>query len=193
MGLKLTQEPAVEPVSVDEAKLHCTESGTGFDSAFTNIWIPAARREAEHRTGRALITQVWQLTLERFPCRAIKLPHPPLQQVNFIKYLDLDGVQQTLATSEYQVVNDEVLGFVVPAYGKNWPSARCQPGSIQIEYKAGFGDAAAEVPQNIRHWMLMAIGTWYRQREGIVTGTIVSELPRNFMEALLDQHTIPRI
>lgn len=192
MGRVLVTAPAELPVSLAEAKLAVTEEGTAWDSAFNDIWIPAATSQAEGRTGRALVTQTWKLTLEAFPCGAVALPYPPLQSVSSIKYLDPDGALQTLADSEYQVVNDELIGFVQPAYGKSWPSTRTYPGAIQIEFIAGFG-AAADVPRDIKNWILMAVSTWYRQREGLVTGTIVNDLPRDFFAALLDRHVIPSI
>jgi len=192
MGLELITAPEEYPVTLAEAKLAATEDGTGFDSAFENIWIPTATQQAQARTGRAFITQTWKMTREVFPCGAISLPYPSLREVNSIKYLDPDGALQTMDPADYQVVTDELIGFVLPAYGKSWPSTRCYPGAIQIEFEAGYG-AAADVPQSIKHWILMAVATWYRQREGLVTGTIVTQLPRDFCEALLDPYIIPRM
>jgi hypothetical protein len=85
------------------------------------------------------------------------------------------------------VVTDTLQGSVCPAYGASWPSARNEPGSIRIDYTAGYG-SAADVPQAIKVWMLLVIGTWYSQREGIVTGVNVSEIPRGFWEGLLDPY-----
>lgn len=192
MGRVLITPPAELPVTLAEAKLAATAEGTAHDSAFSDIWIPAAVSQAQSRTGRVFITQTWKLTLEAFPCGAIPLPYPPLQSVSSIKYLDLDGVQQTLDTSEYQVINDELIGFVRPAYGKSWPSTRHYPGAIEIQFVAGYG-LAVDVPRDIKNWILMAVATWYRQREGVVVGNIVNALPRDFCVALLDNHVIPRM
>jgi hypothetical protein len=86
------------------------------------------------------------------------------------------------------VVTDTLQGSVCPAYGESWPSARAEPGSIRISYTAGYGNASA-VPQSIKVWMLLVIGTWYGQREGIITG-MLSEIPRGFWEGLLDPYRI---
>lgn len=191
MGLIQTVAPNEEPVTLAEAKLHCKVDGAEDDALLTAL-IVSARQQAEHRTGRALVTQQWELTLDRFPVDSLELPNPKLVSVESVTYLDADGVRQTLANTEYQVVTDELIGRILPAYGKSWPSCRVQPGSVVVSFTCGYG-AAAAVPPSIKTWMLLAVGTWYGQREGIITGTIVAELPRDFFAALLDPYWVARV
>ena len=188
MGLTLKVAPAAEPVTLAEAKLHCKVDVADDDALITAL-IVAARQQAEHRTGRALVTQQWEYTLERFPAR-IELPRPALVSVQSVKYLDDNCALQTLASTEYQVVISELVGYLQPAYGKSWPPCRVQPDSVVIAYTAGYGNAAA-VPSSIKAWMLMAIGTMYSHREAIITGTIVAEVPRDFFAGLLDPYWVP--
>lgn len=187
MGLTLKTAPATEPVTLVEAKLHCKVDSTDDDTLITAL-IVAARQQAEHRTGRALITQQWEFTLDRFP-QQIELPRPALVSVQSVKYLDESGVLQTLASTEYQVVISELVGRVVPAYGKAWPSCQVQPDSVVVAYTAGYGNAAA-VPNSIKTWMLMAIGTMYGQREAVSEGQ-KNEVPRDFFAGLLDPCWVP--
>lgn len=193
MGLIQTAAPSAEPITPDQAKLHC-RIDTSDENALIDALIVSARQQAEQRTGRALITQQWECALDFFPAWRgnIFLPNPVLQSVQSVTYLDADGIRQTLPATDYQVVNNELIGRILPAFGKTWPSCRIQPGSVIVKYTAGYGDAAA-VPQGIKTWMLMAIGTWYAQREVVITGTIVAELPRDFFAALLDPFTVPRV
>jgi uncharacterized phiE125 gp8 family phage protein len=191
MGLTLKVAPAAEPVTLAEAKLHCKVDGTEDDALITAL-IVAARQQAEHRTGRALITQQWEQTLDSFPEDSVDLPKPNLVSVQSVTYLDADGVRQTLAGTEYQVVTDELVGRLLPAYGKSWPSCRVQPGSVAINYTCGYGNASA-VPESIKSWIKMAVGTLYAQREGIITGTIVAEVPRDFFAGLLDPFVVHRV
>ncbi len=191
MGLTLKNAPSEEPVTLVEAKLHCKSEVADDDALITGL-IVSARQQAEQRTGRALITQKWEQTLDRFPVDSIELANPKLVSVESVTYLDADGNRQTLASTEYQVVTDELIGRILPAFGKVWPSCRIQPGSVAINFTCGYG-AAAAVPASIKSWMLLAIGTWYGQREGIITGTIVAELPRDFFAALLDPYWVARL
>lgn len=151
--------------------------------------IVAARQQAESRTNRALITQQWRLSMSCFP-RLIELPKPALISVQSITYLDTNGVQQTLDSGEYQVVTSELVGYIQPAYGKSWPAHRMQPDAVLVAFTCGYG-SAADVPQAIKSWMLMAIATMYAQREAIVTGISVAEVPRDFFAGLLDPYWVP--
>ena len=192
MGLKQITAPAIEPITLADIKtrVNMDEDITEKDADIELLLIPAARAQAESRTGRAMMTQTLQLTLFCFPYGAISLPKPQLQSVDWIKYLDVDGVQQTLATSDYLVINDELYGYVVPAYGKSWPVARYQANSITIQYIAGYGDAPEQVPADLRLWMMMAVATWLNNPEALITGITVAELPRDFCQALLDGHIV---
>lgn len=188
MGQTLKIAPATEPVTLAEAKLHCKVDGVEHDAMFNTVWIPSARQQAELRTGRALVTQQWEYTLEGFLQR-IALPMPALVSVQSVKYLDQNGALQTLASTEYQVVISELVGYIIPAYGKAWPGCRTQPDSVVIAYTAGYGLPAA-VPPGIKAWMLMAITTMYNQRD-VVIAAAAGELPRDFFTALLDPYWVP--
>lgn len=190
MGLTLKTAPANEPVSGTDARSHCRIDASDDDELLSGL-ITSARMQAEHITGRALITQKWELTLDEFPDWEIKLPYGPLQTVQTVTYLDTDGVRQTLASTEYQVVISELVGKVQPAYSKSWPSCRSQPDSIAVNYTCGHG-VVKDVPQAIKQWILMAVATMYDQRGALVTGTI-NEIPRGFMQGLLDPYIVPRM
>lgn len=189
MGLTLKTAPVAEPVTLAEAKLHCKVDVADDDTLITAL-IVAARQQAEHRTGRALITQQWELTLERFADR-IPLPRPALVSVQSVKYLDGNGALQTLDNTEYQVVISELVGYIQPSYGKSWPFCRVQPDSVAVAYTCGYGDAAA-VPVSIKSWIKMAVATLYSQRDAIITGIIVAEVPRDFFAGLLDPYWVPQ-
>lgn len=190
MGLSLLEAAAAKPVSLTEAKAQCRVDGADEDQLLDRL-IGMATEQAEARTGRVLVTQKLRLTLDAFPVGSLEVPCPPLASVQEVSYLDAAGVRTVLANTEYQVITDELVGRLLPAYGKSWPSCRIEPGSVRVDFTAGYG-AAAEVPESIRSWILLSVGTLYSQREAIVTGTIVAELPRGFWDGLLDPHRIWR-
>lgn len=185
--------PATEPLTLAEAKLHLrVDADLTDDDTLISALIVSARQQAEHRTGRALVTQQWRLGLACFPDDSLELPKPKLQSVQSVTYLDGDGVRQTLAGTEYDVITDELVGRLLPAYGKAWPACRQHPGSVQVSYTCGYG-AASDVPQSIKAWMLLAIGAWYEQREALVSGQPVAELPRSFCDGLIDPFYVPGV
>lgn len=185
--------PAAEPLTLAEAKRHLRVDAdiTDDDSLITAL-IVTARQQAEHRTGRAMVTQQWRYSVDAFPADSLELPLPKLQSVQSVTYLDSSGTRQTLANTEYDVITDELVGRIIPAFGKSWPSCRVRPGSVQVSYTCGYG-AAADVPQSIKAWMMLAIGAWYENREALVAGQPVAELPRCFWEGLLDPFWVPGV
>ncbi|MDP2026444.1 hypothetical protein [Sulfuriferula sp.] len=73
MPVKLITPPTVEPVSLADARLHLRITGTSDATIVTpedvliKMLISSARRAAETITRRALITQQWQMVVDRFP------------------------------------------------------------------------------------------------------------------------------
>lgn len=194
MGLTLLTPPGEEPITLADAKLHLRVDHTDEDLLITGL-IATARQAAEARTGRALVTQQWRQTLDAWPVDGvIELSWPPLVSVQSVSYLDTAGVRQTLSAPAYAVTTDTLVGTVAPAYDTDWPDCRVVSGSIRIDHTAGYGNAAA-VPQQVKAWMLLAIATWYAQREVVIgSGTLQpAELPRAFWDGLLDPYRIPAI
>ena len=159
MGLIRTAAPEALPVSLDELKLHARVDTDDFDDDLT-LKLEATVRHVEEITRRALITQEWKLSLPRFPFggREIVLPKGSLQAVGEITYLDLDGERQTLDEEAYAVGASTEPALVVPAYMTTWPAARIFRDSVQITFTCGFGDAADDVPADLRHAIVLFAG-----------------------------------
>lgn len=190
MGRLLLQAPAGAPVSLDDAKLHLRIDGDAENATIERL-VRAATSNAERLTNRAFVTQRWALTLDRFPgCnQPIKIPLPPLQSVESIKYFDSTDTEQTLPASDYVVDPGGLLGQVLPAWRKSWPSISGRPMGVRIEFTAGYGDANA-VPPDIVSAILLLVGSLDQNREAVVIGTIVNELPMG-VEYLLSPYVIP--
>lgn len=149
--------------------------------------IQAARQFAEQELNRKLITQTLDAYFDEFPDEFSLFP---LQSVTSITYVDLDGVTQTLAATEYSVDKYSVPARITLAYGKSWPSVRDQANAVTVRFVAGYGDAA-DVPAGIRQWMLMRIATLYENRAEItIDGRGMVQLPQNFVDCLLDPYRV---
>lgn len=177
MAIKVITAPATEPVSLTDVEGQC-QSGIPTDQADTvNGYIVAVRQKVENDLRRTLITTTLDLVLDSFPCpttrnpfAALEIPLPPLQSVVSVKYLSSDNVLTTLDPSEYVVDTDSTPGRVIPAYGKVWPSTLDFPGSVRVQFVAGYGDTAEDVPQCIKNWMLLNVGALYENREVLTIG-----------------------
>lgn len=165
-NLLLFSGPAVEPVTIAEAKAFL-RLDTADDDALVAAAIVAARQACESFTGRALITQSWQLYLDHWPERDITLPHPPLQSVTSIKTFDADGVGATLDPATYWVDASALPGRVRRCSDAVWPSPGRDVAGIEITFVAGYGDSWNEVPQSLRQGILMTIANFYEYRDAL--------------------------
>ena len=169
-------QPAVEPVSLAEAKAHLRVDGDDENALIAQL-IVAARRSCEEWARRAFITQTLDLRLEAWPSSVLELPMPPLQSVTSISYTDSNGATGTVTASDYTVYATTDPGRIVLKSGKSWPGVDLMPGpSLMVRYVAGYGGAAS-VPANYRQAILLLVGSMYENREAFVVGTIVSKLP----------------
>lgn len=186
MTLKLYTGPSVEPITLAEAKLHLRVEHDADDSLIS-IYITAAREQAEHITGRALISQTWERVLDAFPALEIELGMPPVQAVSSITYLDATGATQTVSPANYALDNTTLPGWVLPAATYSWPATADTVNAVRVAFTCGYGASGASVPGAVRNWMLLHIGAAYRTRESFVHGQSVSELPNRYADALLDR------
>ena len=177
MKTALVTAPTGEPLSVQEVKDHLRITHND-DPGYLGALITTARSYVENHCNRALITQTWDVFLDKFPTcygyvrgdyfagMEIRVPLPPLQSVTTLKYTDNDGVQQTWSSSNYTVDIKGIIARIVPAYGVSWPITRVVPNAVEIRVVVGYGNAST-VPQEIKQAMLLLISHWYENREAV--------------------------
>ena len=188
MALKPITAPAALAVTLAEAKAHLHVDASE-DDAWITANITAAVSDAEHRLGRALVNQTWELTLDAFP-PAIELPNPPLASVTSVKYIDTAGIEQTLAGSAYTVDTDNEPGMLIPAYGTSWPATRATSNAVRVRYVVGYGIDGTTVPASIKAWILLRVGALYEHRESVLIGQAMQAAPRDFADGLLDRYKV---
>lgn len=190
MGLRVVTPAAIKPVDPAEVEHQlATEPEQG---AHVLALIAAATEQVETYTGRALINRTLAYTLDAFPCGLLELPRPPLSSISEIRYLDENGDQQILDDALYRVSTTREPGVVEPAYGESWPATRAVIDAVEIEYVAGYGAAAADVPAVLRQALVMMVGEWLEFREGLVIGTIAEEIP-HAIKMLLNGERLGRL
>lgn len=192
MPTNLVTGPAIEPLTVKEAKDHLRVDH-GDDDSYIEPLITAVRDHAETYTGRSLITQTWDYWVNTFPPNGtwLELPLPPLQSVTSVKYTDTDGVQQTLTSSVYTVDTNAEAGRITLAYNESWPTVRDVPNAVEIRFVSGYGATAQDVPEGIRHAMRMLLGHFYERRETTLVGVPIVGVPQSY-EWLLTPYRVMR-
>lgn len=186
MSLKLITAPTFEPVTLAEAKSHCRVDTSDDDTLLEGL-IKATRQYLDGQTGwlnRALCTQTWDLYLDAFPSAEIRIPLPPLQSVTHVKYDDVNGVEQTVSSTDYDVDKVDGLspGYVVPASSFSWPTTYDAINAVRVRFVAGWATdggspAVAQTPWPIKHAIKMMVSDMYENRESVVIGTISSRVP----------------
>ena len=186
MALKLITAATALAVSLIEAKLHLRVEISGDDTLITAL-ITAATELAEQATGRAIMPQTWELTLDAFP-EALEITRVPAASVTTLKYWDTTGAQQTLSNTLYTLDNADEFGaaYVVPVYDGSWPATRGQINAVALRYIAGYADAAA-VPESIKAWIKLMVGAMYENREAEAGRQTFS---LGFADRLLDRYKV---
>jgi uncharacterized phiE125 gp8 family phage protein len=200
MTVRVITQPTVEPVTLAEAKLHLRVTTSDEDALITSL-ISAARIYAENYTRRAFAQRTLELLLPNVPsCGVIELPQPPLRSVAWIKYIDADGVLQTIDAADYQVDMYREPGLIKPSYLETWPViTRSDFNALQVRYTAGYAetgspdsdaDYRANIPEAVKQWIKIRVGTMFEMREAVVVGTIVTDIKHDFIDGLLDPFVV---
>lgn len=175
-GLTLLVPPAAEPVTRDEAKAHLRVTDTAEDALIDRL-IAVARAAAEAHTGRAFVTQSFRLARDDWPDKlCLPLPCPPLLAINDVRLYDAEGNASIWDASSYTVDTRFTPGRLCLRSGWTWPVPGRAQGGIEIDFHAGFGAAASDVPVAIRQAVLMLVAHLYENREA-VAGEAAVEIP----------------
>lgn len=193
--LSLATGPAIEPVSLTDAKLHC-RIDDDTDDAYLVSLVRLARRHIEDTCNLALISQTWDWYLDCFPSSylytdnlwdyggyqegVLCFPKNPAISVTYIKYTDTDGAEQTWSSANYTVDTSSRVGRIYPVYNGTWPTdVRDYPKAVNIRFVCGYSDSGASprdlsdnVPQELKQAILLLIGHLYKHRELTETTTL---------------------
>jgi len=146
LRLSVHTPPTVEPIHLTDAKLHLRLATTAADAALytdedsvLSAHIAAARMVAEIETWKALVLRTYDLYLDEWPCSDIDLPMPPLRAVDSITYTTSDGVEHTVASTEYVLDTVSHPGRLALGYDKEWPTDELNTTNpVRIRYRAGY-------------------------------------------------------
>jgi len=163
----LLSAPAVEPVTLDEARSFLRVEHNADDEVIAAL-TAGSRIHVEAQTRRALITQSWRITADSWPQdgRLTVLP-APLQALTAARVYDVDNNAQVVDVQAF--VPD--LGASALAFA---PWALPAPGrlaaGIELDVTVGYGDAAIDVPEPLRQAIRLLTAHWYDNRGLVASG-----------------------
>ena len=213
-GLKIATAWATNAVSIADFKLFARiDSSDTSENALIESLVFLAQDMAESYTGRAITQQDLQLFLDRLPFYSdeklregvytapdlqsnsnfIVLPKPNLVSVTHVKYYDNDNTASTFATSNYYVDTTSEQGRIVLKNGVSWPTASelRNANAYEVQFRAGYGNAASDVPKPLVQGIKMLALHLYENRE-IATSMNVNLIP-NTVAMLFAPYKVQRL
>lgn len=179
-SLVRTIQPAIEPVSLIEAKAHLRVD-TDADDDYIDSLITVARYYCEERLDMTFIASTWQAKYDVFPLWNLNLPRPPMLLGSnvTVTYRDEAGSETTLtsAAGDFQVDASVVPPRIYPLYNGVWPAVRGDENSVSVTWQAGFGTSSVSVPATVKHAILLLCGAWYASREPTTAGMTSQNMP----------------
>lgn len=177
MPLILMSGPAVEPVSLSEAKLHCRIDSETEDTLLSSL-ILAARLHIEQQLDLALISQSWSFYLDQWPENDhVELPLAPLMNVQSIKTYNAADEATSVDLADYSIDTASRRPRIAFNSGVSQPFPGRSINGIGIAFTAGYGAAADDVPMPIRQALKMLVAHWYEAREPVVIAQHAESVP----------------
>lgn len=178
---RAVSKPQSEPLTLAECYQHLnlgeiTSDGRPDDSLIL-AYASAAREYCENFTGLSLALKEYEVVLTAFT-DTIELPHPPFVGLpNGITFTD--DVSDNAIDEDSYTVDDFSDQFAVISPVTSWPEVPTG-NRIRIRFRAGYGDeseAFGELPMAIKQAMLLLVGHWFANREAVIVGDTVANLP----------------
>lgn len=157
-----TAAPSATALALDLDEIKQELDRVGDNSEDARLWRLArqATDQVERDSRRVIMTQTWQMHMDRFPCHEIEVRRVPIQTLTHIKYYT-STVLTTLSSTLYETDLISEPARIRPVSGSYWPATDCRVNAVQIEFVAGYANAAA-VPEYIKHVILATIrGLYY--------------------------------
>ena len=177
----LITPPAIQPVTLAEAKLHLRVDHNDEDALIQSL-IRAATEHLDGLTGilgRCLVEQVWRQDHDRF-ARQMIIPLGPAVTAQSITWRDPAGQLSTVPSVSYDLRTDDA-GNAVIRFDADYafPTNLHESRAIAITFKAGYETnpgppATSTVPDPLKVAILLLVGHWYQNREAVSAAGMAS-------------------
>ena len=160
----LTTPPAIEPVSLAEAKAHLRVSHSEEDQLISTL-ISSARRIVEARSSLLLIQQDWTCYRDDWPDNGIiDLPLAPVMSVNSLTVFSDEDIPASIDPAHFYADTASRPPRLLLRGSRVWTRPGRIASGIAIGVTAGFGPAATAVPEPLRQAMLILVAHWFEHR-----------------------------
>lgn len=172
-------------LSYSDIQTHLKLDGSADQSLVEGL-ISAATKRLEAYCDRKFITQVWSIYYDYFPREEkekwwdgtregsikelteqidhIDLPFGPCQSIAYIKTVDQDGTEGTVASTAYMVDTVGPVARIALKVGNLWPTTILAPvNGVHIRGTFGFGGTAS-IPLDVMSAVKITVANMYENR-----------------------------
>ena len=166
-------------VELEEIKEHLRiPKGFTHDDDYLERLHDVAVNWVEDYTNRKLTHQRWRVYLDEWPdIDSLYLPLAPLSSAptTAIVYKNSDGDSTTFSSTAWEFDKVSIPGRIALGYEEDWPTDTLWNISpISVEFLCG--QHSTEIPENIKHAMLVVIADLYENRENTLLGIVPHKL-----------------
>lgn len=165
MTYALITPPGAEPLTLAEVKEHLRLDANDEDTLLGSL-IRTARDHLERETALCLVTQSWRLYLDRWPRDGIvRIARSPVQAIENIRIHDAEGTPVDVPLEDHLLDGE---GRPARLWLRNAPPPAQAVNGIEIDFRAGYGEAGTDVPDTLKRAMLLHVGHMFAFR-GVIS------------------------
>lgn len=168
MGVPVVLTPGAPALGLARVKRHVSVEHSDHDTRLVEL-IAVAQAHIENTLNRTLTTASLEQRFEPGPLHHSKLylGRGPVRSIVEV-VASADGAETPISSSSYSLSGSEAIYF---GYG-----APTVNGEMVVRYTAGYG-TPAQVPEPIKHAMLLLVAHYYANPDPVNIGNITTELP----------------
>lgn len=176
--ITLVSAPSGDVVTLAKVKEYLREDDTAQDNIITGF-ILSSVEIIQALSGQKLLTQTWRQKQNNLKCTELQVY--PVQSISNIKYFDCAGVQQTVDSSVYELV-EELPSLIKLQNDQSWPEYDGRTLGVSIDIVAGYTSSELIPPEIITATMFL-VGWFYENRQG-------GEIPISVLKAIMGAHIV---
>lgn len=174
----ITPQAAASIVPLAQIKPQCrVDADVSDDDALLTSYTLAAVETCQHKLGRPILPQAWEREFDdpalQLSLRCDVTAVAKVTAVTACAEIDLAAQSWRLAKGCKLVAQE------------GWPHGT---QLVRVRFTCGAWPDAATVPEPIKLWIMQRVATAYAAREALADDGRLVELPRDFVDGLLDPY-----
>lgn len=179
----LITPPSALAVDLVTAKANLRIDDDDMDALVTS-WIEGVTSTMENEIGQLMISQTWDVMLDRFADR-IALPHPATE-ITSVSYVDQDGLTRQLSPILYRIIRTRYESILVPR-GIAWPATAVDDEAVTIRVVCGYGPDYQSTPPSLKLYIIGKLVEQFDSAALTLRDRTTDTVQSKFLEGLLDQ------